>query len=368
MPSRFNFFREINTVKFTILAILIAFVALFLPKIAYADQFDDQIKLLSKKVAENQAAADNKTAQANSLKTALAAIEAQISVAQTQLDITNTKMLDTQSEIKGVNRELDQQRSILKDNIRLIYKEGYISPLEIIASSANLSDFVAKQQYLSAIRDKINSNLARIMSLRKALDDKKSQLTALSTQQKNTYDQIADQRSLQQSLLERTQGDEANYRLVASQDTAKINELRMQQAAIIGGYSTNVVYGGTGGYPFASAPFPNEIADPWGMFQRQCVSYTAWRVVASGRRMPYWGGIGNAKQWPGNAVAYGIPVDNKPRPGDVAINVAGEYGHAMFVEKINGNGTVRVSQYNANWEGAYSTSDVNIAGLQFIHF
>ena len=367
MSSRFKSV-NLNITKTKLLATLGVVAILFLPKVVFADKFDDQIKVLNKKVADNQNAANAKTAEANSLKSALSAIEAQINVAQTQLDITNTKISDTELEIKATNRELDRQRNILKDNLRLIYKEGYVSPLEIIASSANLSDFVAKQQYLASIKNKISDNLEKIAVIKKGLDEKKSQLTALSTQQKNTYEQIATQRSQQQSLLQRTEGDEANYRKVADEDTAKINELRMQQAAIIGGYSTNVVYGGTGGYPWASSPWPNLIADPWGMFQRQCVSYTAWRVAASGKRMPYWGGIGNAKQWPGNAVAYGIPVDNSPRPGDIAISTAGEYGHAMYVEKINGNGTVHVSQYNANWEGSYSTSDVNIAGLQFIHF
>jgi surface antigen len=40
----------------------------------------------------------------------------------------------------------------------------------------------------------------------------------------------------------------------------------------------------------------------------------------------------------------------------------------MYVESILGNGKVRVSQYNAGWDGRYSVSDVPIAGLQFIHF
>ena len=240
MSSRFKSL-NLNITKTKLLATLGVVAILLLPKAVLADKFDDQINALNKKVAENQTAADAKTAEANSLKTALAAIEAQINVAQTQLDITNTKISETQSDINATNRELDHQRSILKDNLRLIYKEGYVSPLEIIASSVNLSDFVAKQQYLSAIREKIDNNLEKIRVIKKALDDKKSQLTALSTQQKNTYDQISTQRSQQQSLLQRTQGDEANYRRVAGEDSAKIAELRMQQAAIIGGYSTNVV-------------------------------------------------------------------------------------------------------------------------------
>jgi surface antigen len=58
-----------------------------------------------------------------------------------------------------------------------------------------------------------------------------------------------------------------------------------------------------------------------------------------------WGGRGNANQWPGNARAAGYEVDRDPQPGDVAITNNGYYGHAMFVEAVNGR-MVTVSQYN----------------------
>lgn len=361
---------HLNIKKTKLLAaiLMVAILATSLvPKTSRADQFDDQINALKQKVAQSQSAADQKANEAGTLKAKLAGIDAQINAAQEQLNLTNAEISATQKRIDEANKELDRQKDILRQNIKLIYKEGSVSPIEIIASSSNLSDFVAKQEYLSAIKNKIDQNLEKIDTLKKELDNKKDQLTGLSTQQKSVYDRIASQRAEQQSLLARTQGDEANYRQVASQDNAKIAELRRQQAAIIASFSSNVRYGGSGGYPWAGAPWPNTIADPWGMYQRQCVSYTAWKVASTGRNMPYWGGRGNASQWPGNARAAGIPVDGNPRVGDVAISSAGYYGHAMYVEAVHG-GTVHVSQYNANWDGAYSTSDVSAAGLQFIHF
>jgi surface antigen len=105
------------------------------------------------------------------------------------------------------------------------------------------------------------------------------------------------------------------------------------------------------------------------MYNRECVSYTAFKVAASGRYMPYWGGYGNANQWDDNARAAGIPVDTSPRAGDVAISNRGTYGHAMYVESVNGNGTINISQYNAALDGRYSTrSGMDPSGLYFIHF
>jgi len=121
-------------------------------------------------------------------------------------------------------------------------------------------------------------------------------------------------------------------------------------------------------YPWANAPFPNELPDPWGMFQRQCVSYTAWKVAQSGRHMPYWGGVGNANQWDDNARAAGIPVDTNPRVGDVAVMHIGPYGHVMYVEAVNPDGTIRISEYNFDLQGNYSERTISPAGLVFIHF
>ncbi len=336
---------------------------------AKADQFDDQINALKAKVRETQQQAAQKAAEANTLKSKLASIDAEIYAAQTALSLTNSQINNTQAEIDKANRDLDRQKAILKDNLRLVYKQGEVSPLELIASSKNLSDFVAQTQYLNAIKNKINSNLKKIDQLKQELNAKQGQLNALAGQQKATYDQIASQRAEQQSILARTQGEEANYKTVAAEDNKKIASLRQQQAAVVASYSSNVTYGGTGGYPWANVnPFPSFVIDSWGMYARQCVSYTAWRVASSGRTMPYWGGRGNANQWDDNAQAAGIPVDGTPRVGDIAVSNSGPYGHVMYVESLNGNGTVRVSQYNAANDGRYSVSDVSIAGLLFIHF
>jgi len=351
-----------------IIAIFVSTFSVILPKPARADQFDEQIAALNKKVKEAAAAADSKKSEVDTLKGKLASIEAEINAAQQQLNLTNLEIRQTQATIDKNNEEMNRQKEILKENLRMIYKQGSISPLEVVASSKNLSDFVAQQQYLNAIKKKVDDNLAKIEQLKKELDQKKGQLNAQSSQQKEVVDGIAAKRAEQSSILARTQGEESNYRNIIKEDNSKIAELKRQQAAIISSFSSNVQYGGTGSYPWANAPFPNSIPDPWGMYQRQCVSYTAWKVASTGRRMPYWGGRGNASQWPGNARAAGIPVDGSPRVGDVAISSAGFYGHAMYVESVPGNGKVRVSQYNANWDGRYSVSDVSVAGLQFIHF
>ena len=122
-----------------------------------------------------------------------------------------------------------------------------------------------------------------------------------------------------------------------------------------------------GGYPEKWCTQPiDTIVDNWGMYNRECVSYTAWKVASTGRFMPY--GFGDANRWPKAAERAGIPVDSQPRAGDVAIRYDNKFGHSMYVESVNHDGTINVSQYNMNSSGGYSTATVQSNGLVFIHF
>ena len=120
-------------------------------------------------------------------------------------------------------------------------------------------------------------------------------------------------------------------------------------------------------YPWAGVPYPSNDVDYWGMYQRECVSYTAWKVSSDGKYMPNWINRGDAKKWPENARLVGIAVDSQPVVGSIAIDMQGEYGHAMYVEEVNGT-NLTISEYNGTVPGGYSAHAVTATGLYFIHF
>jgi surface antigen len=125
-----------------------------------------------------------------------------------------------------------------------------------------------------------------------------------------------------------------------------------------------------GGYPAQWANPPRgTVIDAWGMFNRESVSYAAWKVYDTYGSMPFWGG--NPNQWPDKARGVGIRVDFIAEPRSVAILNRGAYGHAMWVEAVNTDGTVRISQYNNDFTGAYSETTISALqarSLTYIHF
>lgn len=183
------------------------------------------------------------------------------------------------------------------------------------------------------------------------------------------------------SALIRPADDVAVPTIDAKTSTAEISRLGEQQqqqikALLAAQLAANKALAGAevdgslrhGGYParWDNAP-QDSMLDSWGMYNRECVSYAAWKVNQTFGSMPYWGGIGNANQWVRNARVAGIPTGKTPQVHSVAISMAGYYGHAMWVEAVKGD-MIYVSQYNYGLRGRYSEMWVNGRQFTYIYF
>lgn len=340
--------------------------------LVHADTFDEKINQLNAENSVKKQSADQLGAQANGYQDAVNKLQSQIVSLQSQIIENQKRVASLQQQIADAEEDLAKQKKLLGENIRAMYVEDDISTLEMLASSKDLSDFVDKQQYRNSVKNKIKLTLDRITELKHQLKAQKESLDQTIAEQQTIQNQLAAQQSEQHKLLSLTEQEKAAVDGQIKDNNSKISELRKQQAAenarIFGGNVPKGIPGG-GGYPGAWAFAPQDsIIDTWGMYNRECVSYTAWKVWSTGRHMPYWGGVGNANQWDDNARAAGIPVDTTPKAGDVAIKNAGYYGHAMYVERVYDDGTIYISQYNAGLDGYYSEARISANGLVFIHF
>ncbi|MBI2592427.1 CHAP domain-containing protein [Candidatus Saccharibacteria bacterium] len=355
-------------------------IGLFASGIVVADQFDDQIRSLQQQNDSNRQKANQFAAQAASYQDAVDKLSTQINnIRQAILD--NQHQSDQlQDQINQQQDELVYQKGVLGKNIKTMYLEGQISTLEILAASKNLSEFVDKQQYRNTVQTKIKTTVEKITQLKLALQEKQRQIQVLIKEQEAQQAQLDADFRQQNDLLSYSEGQKTAYNQVIKDNQAKINELRRQQAianarlsgGAISGQACDSANGDT--YPEKWCLLPRDaVLDSWGMYNRECVSYTAWKVYESGRYMPYWGGRGNANQWDDNARASGIPVDTSPRVGDVGISNYGYYGHSFYVEAVYDDGSVFISDYNQQWDGAYrhyviSAERIAANDLQFIHF
>lgn len=85
-------------------------------------------------------------------------------------------------------------------------------------------------------------------------------------------------------------------------------------------------------------------------------------------RVPYIGGTwGNANQWLASAQAYGFSYGGQPRDGDIGVSLAGYYGHVVYVESVNKDGSVTISEMNAPILGAVTSRTVSADSFIYIH-
>lgn len=336
-----------------------------------ADQYDEQIKKIQSQNSEKQSAVDLLQEKANSYQDAVNKFQDQINTLQTQIRENRAKRDDLAKQIDVAQKELDKEKKLLGQNIKAMYVEGDITTLEMLASSKDLSEFFDKQQYRDSVQQKVKATLDKVNALKDQLREQKTLVEKLIADQTNIQDQLAADQAKQNELLSYTEGQKADYNNQIKSNNSQIAQLRAQQAAANRSLGGSATAGDPnhGGYPaYLDNAAQDSLLDPWGMYNRECVSYTAWKVYQAYGHMPYWGGHGNANQWPGSAQADGIPTGSTPRAGSVAVSMAGYYGHVMWVEEVYGNGYIRVSQMNYDLAGHYSEMVINGNGLVYIYF
>lgn len=334
-----------------------------------ADQFDQQINALQQQNSGLQDQSDSLAATAASYQQAVDQLQSVINSLQQNIVNTQSQIDALQSQINQAQIELDQQKQVLGQNIKTMYLEGDISTLEILASSKDLSDFVNKQEYRNTVADKVKSSVDKINSLKTQLTkQQRDQQTLLADLQSQQNQKQADENQ-QVQLLNMTEAQKATFDQQISANNSQIASLRAQQAALnrqLGGVPS-AGDPGHGGYPAVWNNAPQDsMLDSWDMYNRECVSYAAWKVYQTFHTNVQYG-FGNANQWPASARAAGISTGPTPRAHSVAIWNVGAFGHAMWVEAVSGN-TIYVSQYNYDYYGHYSEMSISASGLTYIYF
>lgn len=346
--------------KRAVLGCLIAVMAISTPlqltQVAHADDYDARIKALQAEIDQYKAMATELSNKAGSYQAEVDRLSNEKAVLQKQIDLKQAEYEKVVADIAANEKKIADNQDVLGETLANLYVEDEISSLEMLASSENIGDFVDRQEYRSSVRDQLTRTIAEIKRLKQELERQRTEAERILTDQKAQRQVLADKEAEQQQLVNKTRGEEAAYQGLAQDRIEKRNQVQRQQQAAIeaalrrAGAIGNISAGdpNKGGYPgyLANSNYYNPVVDPWGMYSRQCVSYTAWKVHQKNGYMPYWGGVGNANQWPGNARRAGIPTGSTPRAGSVGVIMSGQYGHVVWVESVNSNGTINISQYN----------------------
>ncbi|NCS83313.1 CHAP domain-containing protein, partial [Candidatus Saccharibacteria bacterium] len=338
-----------------ILAITSFFVVSHLTKPVSADEYDARINALQEDMSRYQKEADKLNQQASTLANALAQLSNQRSALQAQIDLSQAQYDKLVIQIADTEKKIKDNQDALGATLADLYVDDSISPIEMLASSKNISDYLDKQEYRNAIRDDLGATIQEVKTLRIELTTKKKEVETVLAEQKLARNDLQAKESEQASLLAQTKSDESEYQSMIAENKEEIAKAKALQAALraransSGGYT--IVNSGTlGEYTSLWAPNSCSMGGPGGWYSyggadgnggdgkgygcRQCASYVAWRVA---KETGYYYTWGNGGSFASRAISAGYTnLGNNPQPGSIAV-MWGDPGHVAWVEAVDGD-------------------------------
>lgn len=115
--------------------------------------------------------------------------------------------------------------------------------------------------------------------------------------------------------------------------------------------------------PYRSAA-QDSMLDPSTCYNRECVSYCAWKIKELTGNWPKRTGGMNAKYWVERLAENGYgTVVAKPQDGGyyIGVSTAGQYGHVVWFE-----GGQTISEYNYASRGGFSVRVINLAAYKWV--
>lgn len=327
-----------------------------------------------------EAAAKEKAAgaatAAQTLEGEVARLNAEIAAYEARIATNEAIAADLEQSIKENEEKLELQQTALAGMLVDMHFNGQPEAIMILAGSSSISDYAEKQSRLDTVKAQINLSSQAIKSLKEELEKQKKEVDRIIADQKVQRQAIAERRNKQAELV-------AKYRNNAAAYTAEAEEARKIKEQEIRAYidqlsrragGTVITEPGLNSYPFkGQCPGINWRYTPagynsvYGGYYCECTSYAGWKTYE------YWGfsisGWGDAANWGATARSYGFTVDGIPAPHTVGYNTNGYWGHVVWVEKVNSNGTIDYSEYNGRYTANFSyVAGASPNAFRYIHF
>ena len=331
---------------------------------------------------KNAAAASN---SANLLQAKVSELNIQIAGAELAIAETEAQVTDLTQQIEETEKKLNDEQDALAKLLIDMHFEGDAEPITILAGASSISDLAEKQARSEVVKQQISATAAKVKQTKIELEEDKAKVEELLEQQKAAKASLVATRAEQQSLVQKYQNDAAAYEEVAKQalEAQRAAEQAEKEAhpELYGGST----YTGYNTYPWqADCPGRQDAygttinGNYIGGYVCECVSYVGWKAYEAYGLVLAWG---NANNWDDRARLYGYRVDHTPEPGSIGQVDSGIYGHVWWVESINADGSVNVTEYNNAYAtflysgvyqygdfGARTISAGTAAAYNYIHF
>lgn len=307
-------------------------------------------------VEKEQEANRNAAAAANSaslFQMKVNELSVEIASRESEIAQTEARIKELKKQIRETELKLEDQQEALAELLINMHFESDSEPIRILAGSSSISDLAEKAAREEVVKQQISVSAAAVRDTKERLEADKAEVEELLAQQQSAKEALVAKRSEQQNLVEKYKNDAEAYNEVAkaAQEAQRAAE-KAEQEAHPERYGGSM-YTGVNTYPWqedcpAKQDWYGTVWDGYyiGGYVCECVSYTGWKAYEAYGLVLAWG---NASSWDDRARAAGYVVDHTPEAGSIGQNDGGIYGHVFWVESVNADGSINVTEYNNSY-------------------
>jgi len=161
--------------------------------------------------------------------------EQQIRAYNAEIEVLNLEIIETLNFITKAESDIATKKEHLIALIREMYQQDETSPLEIVLTNANFSDFLNVMQDTLTLQNRNQELLDELKNLKADLDFKqatlkttKSETEVLKTAAEQTHLSLANQRSQRENLLSYTQGRESEYQALLAHVSEQESQIQRE--------------------------------------------------------------------------------------------------------------------------------------------
>ena len=375
-----------------------------------AQDFDSQIETVNSSIANINEKKSAVNSTIDSLAKELSDVQTKIDATQAKKAEVQEAIETLKAEIAKLEKVIAERNSRLEEQARSVQTNGARSYLDFLLNAESLSDAVSRigvvMDLMSANRELMQQQAEdkkQVESKEEAQQEKlaeqeaaEKELASLQTELNDTFSKnkvllanlsqeelaeiakrdglVAEKEAFQKRLAEEKAKAEAEAARIAeasrqalaaqasqSQTTATQTSYEAPAAAAStastssststpapAAQTSSYTYTAGGGFPAVDPSFRAAIN---GGYFGQCTYYVFNRMAQVGTPIGH-SMMGNAAEWPAYARSYGYSVSNSPSAGSAIVfqqGLAGAdptYGHVGFVEAVNADGSLYISEMN----------------------
>lgn len=290
-------------------------------------------------------------------------MSADIARKETEIAATAAEIKELKIEIAETEEKLLEEQEALAELLVNMHFESDAEPIKILAGATSISDLAEKAAREEVVKEQISVSAAAVRNAKEKLEEEKQEVEELLAQQEAAKEAMTEKRGEQQKLVEKFENDVEAYEAEAraAQEAQRAAE-KAEQDAHPERYR-GTAYSGANTYPWqADCPDKQDFYMTYqdgyavGGYVCECVSYTGWKAYEYFGLYLSWG---NAYSWDDNARAAGYVVDHNPEPNTVGQVDGYPYGHVFWVESVNGDGSISVTEYNNAYATYLYTGDMH---------